>query len=180
MYPEFKATERYEMIETNIPANSGATRFNFADQPQLRTDQSQDVIIQGLEVFDVVDVPLSPNNVAVVSSANLKQTYIVLYVDGEESIYRIPLTKLKVANNFAGPYNAATANDSGTVAFRNLQVDWTKSYFFTPAAYAAGVFATFSFLLGVTYKKLPPSTMGKLKQNEYVGYCNIKVASMSY
>lgn len=171
MFPKIEATKRYEMIETQIPTNSGATRFNFFDQPQLRTDTTQDVIIQGIETFDVNDVTLSPNNVTLPTKAQLQQAYIVLYVDGEESIYRIPLIQLHRVNNFADPW----VQYEEMPKFENLMVDWTKSYIFTPSPFSAGVFATFSILLGVHYRKLPPGTMGKIKQNEYNAYCNIKV-----
>ncbi len=176
MYPSYDATDRYEMIETQIPANSTATRFNFNDQPQLRTDQTQDVIIQGMETFTITDIPLSPNAVALPTAAELKATYLVLYVNGEESIYRIPLVKLHTINNFTDAFNNAEAD---TPRFENLLVDWTKSYFFVPAAYGGGTFTTFSFLLGVVYKKLPPGTIGKIRQNQYVGYCNIKLQSLN-
>jgi hypothetical protein len=174
MYPAFEATDRYEMIETQIPALASGTRFNFNDQPQLRTDQTQDVVIQGLETFTVTDVPLSPNAIALPTKAQLIATYLVLYVNGEESIYRIPLVKLHTINNLADPFNNA---ESDTPRFENLLVDWTKSYLFTPAAY--GNATTFSFLLGVVYKKLPPGTIGKIRQNQYVGYMNMKLLQLN-
>lgn len=175
MYPAYDSTERYEMVETQIPANSTATRFNFNDQPQLRTDQTQDVLIQGLETYTVVDVTLSPNNVAVMTAALMKQTYLVLYVNGEESIYRVPLVSLHTMNNLADPFNNA---ETMAPAMDNLLVDWTKSYWFTPTPYTGGAFATFSILLGVTYKKLPPGTIGKIRQNQYVGYMNIRLQQL--
>lgn len=176
MYPSYDATDRYELIETQIPANSTATRFNFGDQPQLRTDQTQDVIVQGLETFTITDIPLSPNGVALPTAVELKSTYLVLYVNGEESIFRVPLVKLHTINNFADAFNNGEAD---TPRFENLLVDWTKSYLFVPAPYGAGVFTTFSFLLGVVYKKLPPGTIGKIRQNQYVGYCNIKLTPLN-
>lgn len=168
MFPKYDACKRYEMIETQIPANSTATRFNFADQPQLRTDASQDVAIQTMQVYDITDVPLSPNNVAVSTAAFMKQTYLILYVDGEESIYRIPLVDIHITSNGADPFQYEMD------LFDNLIIDWTKSYFFTPAAYGAGVFATFSFLLGIRYKKLPAGTLAALKAVEYNNYMKIK------
>lgn len=169
MFPKYDSTQRSELLEIQIPANSTATRFNIPDQPQLRTDSTQDVVVQAIESYTIVDLALSPNNVPVVSSANFKQTYLVLYVDGEESIFRMPLTDFHVLSN-------------GTDAFRykmlildNRRVDWTKSYFLTPAAYGGGVFATFSFLLNVHYRKLPPGTMGKVNQIEYLNYCRLQV-----
>jgi hypothetical protein len=162
MYPQFDATRRYEMLEIQIPANSTATRFNVPDQPQLRTDQDADIIIQAIETFDVLGIPLSPNNVPVATQAFLQQTYLTLYVEGEESLYRIPLIQIKrIANEAAAsPYQWILQK------LKNVQVDWTKSYFFTPVAYGAGVFATFSFLLGVHYEKLPTGTMAKIRAKE--------------
>jgi hypothetical protein len=174
MYPSFDATDRYEMIETQSPALASGTRFNFNDQPQLRTDQTQDVIIQGLETFTITDIPLSPNAVALPTAVQLKSTYLVLYVNGEESIYRVPMIKLHTINNLADPFNNA---EFGTPPFENLLVDWTKSYLFVPAAY--GNASTFSFLLGVAYKKLPPGTVGKIRQNQYVGYMNMKLLTLN-
>lgn len=175
MFPRFEATKRYEQIETQIQANNTATRFNFFDQPQLRTDQTRDVIIQGIETFDITDVALSPNNVAVITAAFMKQTYVVLYVDGEESIYRIPLTQLHRVNNFTDPFVFSGDN---APRFENIMIDWTKSYLFTPTPYGGGVFTTFSVLLGVHYKILPPGTMAKIKQNEYNTYCNYIVTPL--
>lgn len=168
MFPKYDACKRYELIETQIPANSTATRFQFNDQPQLRTDQTQDVVIQALQIYDLTDVTLSPNNVAVSTAAFMKLTFLVLYIDGEESIYRIPLVDIHITSNGADPFQYELD------LFDNLMMDWTKSYFFTPTPYAAGTFATFSFLLGVRYRKLPPGTMGKLKQIEYENYMRLQ------
>lgn len=157
------------MVETPIPVSS-ATRFNFFDQPQLRTDQTMDIIIQGIESWDITDIPLSPNNNPVITKVNLQNSYLVLYIDGEESVLRLPLIALHRVNNFADPF---TQTDNNPFNFDNIMVDWTKSYIFTPTAYVGGIL--FSILLGVHYKKLPPGTMAKIKANEYAGYMNLKV-----
>lgn len=165
MFPQFSATKRFELIEVQIPATSTATKFNIPDQPQLRTDQDADIIIQAIETYDILSVPLSPNNVAVVTSADLLQTYITLYIDGEESIYRVPLVSMKrILNETTG--GAVQPSVFEIFKLRNLKVDWTKSYFFTPVAYAGGANATFSFLLGVHYYKLPPGTMKDIEDKE--------------
>jgi hypothetical protein len=172
MFPRFHATKRYELIEVQVPANLTQTRFNIPDQPQLRTDQDADIIIQAIETFDILGVSISPNNVAVVSLAFMLQTYLTLYIDGEESVYRIPLNQLKRIAGEGGTGIPAPFTYE-LQKFKNIQVDWTKSYFSTPAPYAAGVFATFSFLLGVHYDKLPPKTMAGIKQAEYNNYCQV-------
>lgn len=165
MFPQFQATKRFELIEVQIPALSTQTKFNIPDQPQLRTDQDADIIIQAIETYDVNEVPLSPNNVAVIAVADLLKTYMTLYIDGEESIYRVPLITMKrVLNAVAAGANTPSVFE--LFKLRNLKVDWTKSYFFVPAAYSAGANETFSILLGVHYYKLPPGTMAKIDARE--------------
>jgi hypothetical protein len=171
MFPRFHATKRYELLEIQIPANSTQTRFNIPDQPQLRTDQDADVIIQAIESFTIIDVTPSPNNIPVVSAAFALQTYLTLYVDGEESIYRIPLLQLRRM----GIDGSVTPSVFELGKFKNLQVDWTKSYFSTGTPYAAGVFATFSFLLGVHYYKLPPGVAENIKKAEEFNFTNVRV-----
>jgi hypothetical protein len=174
MYPRFFATSRYELLEIPVLAGTAAalnnlTKFNVPDQPQLRTDQDADIIIQAIETFDILGISLSPNNNPVASTAVLLQTYLTLYVQGEESIYRVPLNQIKRINS----EGAAVPYQRDLQAFRNIQVDWTKSYFSTPAPYTAGIFAAFSFLLVIHYMKLPPGTMSKIQQADYSNYCNI-------
>ena len=119
-----------------------------------------------METFDISAIPFSPNNIALATAAQLQQTYLVLYIDGEESIYRVPLISLKrVANEVAGGVNLPYTWQ--LFRLRNVQVDWTKSYFFTPNSYSAvAPNTTFSFLLGVHYYKLPPGTMAKINAKE--------------
>jgi hypothetical protein len=174
MFPRFHATTRYELIEIPVLAGvAGAlnnlTKFNVPDQPQLRTDQDADIIIQAIETFDILGISLSPNNNPVASTAVLLQTYLTLYIQGEESVYRVPLNQIKRINS----EGAAVPYQRDLQAFKNIQVDWTKSYFSTPTPYTAGIFPAFSFLLGVHYMKLPPKTMEKIAQMEYNNFCNI-------
>jgi hypothetical protein len=167
MFPNFLATDRYELLEIQIAANSTSTRFNIPDQPQLRSDQDADIAVQAIEAFEILDVPLSPNAVALVSLANLQATYLTLYNDGEESLYRIPLIQLHRIRSSA----TASFYSNTLQKLRNKQIDWTKSYFFTPSPYGSGTFATFSFLLGVHYMKLPPGTLQRVtvyEENQYL------------
>jgi len=166
MYPSFDATERFELLEIQIPANTTQTRFNIPDQPQLRTDQDADIIIQGIDVYNVLEIPLSANGVAVVSVADMAKTFLTLYVDQEESIYRIPLVQMhRIRNAGATDFYAPELQ-----RFRNIQVDWTKSYFYSGVAWAQ---TTFSFLLGVHYMKLPPGTNEKVKAAELSNYMSV-------
>jgi len=149
------------MVELIIPALATATRFNFPDIPQLRSDVTKDIVVRAIEVYSIEAVPLSFNNNAVTTLANLLKSSLTLYIEGEESIFRIPMVKLLNinSNNAAAPVLWLDEINQ----FDNLQIDWTKSYITTPTAY--GNAAVFSFVLGISYKRYAPGTMKKLKDD---------------
>jgi hypothetical protein len=173
MYPRFHATDRFDLLEINIPANSTANKFPIPDQPQLRSDADQCTIIQAIETYCIFDVPLSPNAVALPTDVQLQQTYLTLYILGEESIYRIPLINLRNVASVVNTGGAPIPFKFEMQKFKNKEVDWTKSYFSTPVNYGA-VFATFSFLLGVHYMWLPPGTMANIRAVEEQQFCAVQ------
>ena len=66
-----KAITKYEFIECIIPTSTTATRFTFADQPQLRF-----VSLQGLECYNVVTITNSIlSNNPVISAANMLRVF---------------------------------------------------------------------------------------------------------
>jgi hypothetical protein len=156
-----RSIRRFEMVEMIIPALSTATRFNFPDIPQLRSDVTKDIVVRAIEVYSVEAVPLSFNNNAVTTLANLLKSSLTLYIEGEESVFRIPMVKLLNinSNNAAAPVLWLDEINQ----FDNLQIDWTKSYITTPTTY--GNAAVFAFVLGVTYKRYAPGTMKRLKDD---------------
>lgn len=155
-----KAITRYEAVELIIPANSGATRFNFLDIPQLRSDVTKDIIVQGIKTFSVVERPLDFNGNAVASVAQLQNAMLTLYVDGEESIFRIPMTELMNTQNFANTFFSQQIPDE----FDNLMIDWTKSYITAATPFnAGGNFTQFVFLFGISYKRYKAGTMATIK-----------------
>lgn len=155
-----KAITRYEAVELIIPANAGATKFNFLDIPQLRSDVTKDIIIQGIKAFSIVEKPLDFNGNAVASMAQLQNAELTLYVDGEESIFRIPMTELLNSQNFANTFFSQIIPDE----FDNLMIDWTKSYITADVPFnTAGANALFAFLFGISYKKLKAGTMAAIK-----------------
>lgn len=147
---------RFEMVELLIPVST-ANRFNFADIPQLRSDVTKDIVVRAIEAFTADDIPTSFNGNPLVTLANFKLSSLTLYVDGEESTFRLPLVKLHNIFNAAAQEPAQFEINQ----FDNLQVDWTKSYISTPTAY--GNVSPFSIMLGVTYQRLKPGTMARLK-----------------
>lgn len=137
---------RYEQVEFQV--NSGApTKVMFQDLPNLRNQPGNRIIIKDIEVTPVTVMPTSPNGVAVSPLTELKKAVLVLYVQGEESVNRVPLLKL------------VRTDDGGTTPFQqkwesfaDLQnVDWAKSYVLFSSAPAG---TPYVILFGVEYEKL--------------------------
>lgn len=147
--------KRYDLIEVAVAANAGAITIPILDQPDLRDDTTQDIIITGLETFPSEVLPATADANAVATLAQLKNSFLVLYIDGEESVYRVPMIRLLpvFANTLAAP--GTLANFDGFV-LENVRIVWNKSYI--QLATPFGNNAAFSFLIGVRYKKLDPGT----------------------
>jgi hypothetical protein len=149
--------KRIETIELVIPAGSTATKFNFGDIPQLRSDVTKDIIVRSIESYDVVSMPIDFNGNPVITEANLLNCFLTLYVEGEESIFRVPLVKL--FNIFSNTATAQFTEEQNQ--FENLQVDWTKSYISLAVPFAA--LPQFAIILSVSYQRLKPGTMNQLR-----------------
>jgi hypothetical protein len=155
--------KRHELVELVIPANSTGTRFPYPDIPQLRDDTTQDIVIMGLYTASVDWMPLSPNGNPVATMAQLQNSFLVLYIDGEESMRQIPLPLLQPLWQ-----SLATGNMQGLqdiLDVENLRVDWNKSYIQAAAPYGGGANAQFSIMLGVFYKKLRSGEWETISQN---------------
>jgi len=145
---KMKAIIKYEFIECVIAANSTATRFYFADQPQLRF-----VSLNQLEVYNINTVTssiLSGNgNIA---NAVMATGFLVLYYDDRESVNRIPLNLLNPVSSNVAPTTLTTASAPsvfGVKTFNGQQVQWSKSYIqFTGTASTA---SNTSVCVGVYY-----------------------------
>ncbi len=140
--------KRYELIETVILA--GATgAVPFPDVPNLRNQTDQRIIVKDMEFFPDYVYARSFLNTTVIGTpiTEMPKIAIVLYVNGEESIRRSPISKI----NYSQAPGVATVFQMERVAFENLEnVDWPKSYFQFNAA-AQGV--QYIIPIGVTYLK---------------------------
>jgi hypothetical protein len=158
-----RPTRRFELVELVIPANNTALRIPFPDIPQLRSDVTEDVIVRALETYSAESMPNDYNNNPLLTMAQLQKCFLTLYIQQEESIFRMPLIKI------LNIYNAASATayfyTDELVQFENLMVDWTKSYITLASSLANG--GLIVLMLGVSYQRLPGGTMAKLqaKQN---------------
>lgn len=155
-----KAITRYEAVELLIPANAGQTRFNFLDIPQLRSDVTKDIIVQGIKAFNITEKPIDFNGNAVATMLQCQNAELTLYIDGEESIFRIPITELMNSQNFAATFFSQIIPDE----FDNLMIDWTKSYITADVPFnLTGANTAFAFLFGISYKRYAPGTMARIK-----------------
>lgn len=140
--------KRYELIEVIIPASSTGA-VPFPDVPNLRNQSDQKITVIDIEFFPDYVYANSFVNTAVVGTpiGEIPKAAVVLYVNGEESIRRIPLGKLNYVQNagIAAPFSIER------IAFDELQnVDWPKSYIqFNAAAQAT----QYIIPIGVTYLK---------------------------
>lgn len=148
MVNELSAITRYEVVEIIVPA--GTTGFiPFPDAPNLRNQNDQRIILTDLEYFPVYAYGASQKNNGVVGApiAEIPKMAVVLYVNGEESIFRIPVSKLNYSQNIG---LGATFTQERVPFNRLERLDWPKSYVQYNAA-PAGVPYVLPF--GVTYLK---------------------------
>jgi hypothetical protein len=162
--------KRYELVELPVVAGSMGNRFPYPDIPQLRDDTTQDIIICGLETFSIDELPLALSGNAVASFAQLQNSFLVLYIEGEESVRQIPFIRMNPLRQAAAA--GVTFNAPDTLPTEYLKVDWNKSYVQTAAPFGtSGAPNTlFSILLGVWYKKLPPGSWKVMTAGQVQGW----------
>lgn len=142
-------TTKYQLVELQVPATGAAgQRFYFQDQPQLRSQQGQMVIIESIETFSDQAVPNSPlSNNPGPTVAQLTSAFLVLNVRGYEDVQLVPLAAINRVYADTGAGFVPYVND--LFLLQDLYaVDWTKSY--VQIAAAAGT--AFAFLFGVRYR----------------------------
>lgn len=142
--------KRYQLVELQVPAAGlgAGQRLYFQDQPQLRTQINQLVIIKAIETFNVLAVAKSPSGVTVAAAADLANAFLVLNVAGTEEMQYIPLSVLNRVNVFTA--GTSFVNDLFSLDYQ-YQIDWTKSYLQFGAAQSNIV----SFIFGVYYQYEP-------------------------
>jgi len=137
-----KNVQNYEFIECVVPQSSTATRFYFQDQPQLRFVSTLNLVCYTPGV--VTNSILSGN--PLLSLANLKNTYLVLYANDKEQINRIPVLEL---NRIASNSGTGDPYAFSITPFNGQQIIWSKSYILTPSAYSSISASNYSVCFGV-------------------------------
>lgn len=164
------ALKRYELVELVIPAGSTGTRFPYPDIPQLRDDTTQDIIICGMETFSVDAMPLAPSGNAVATFIQLGNSFLTLYVEGEESVRQVPFIRMNAMRQASA--TGTTFNVVDRLPIEYLKVDWNKTYVQAAAPFgtSGAPNAQFSIMLGVWYKKLPPGAWKEMTKNQIQGW----------
>jgi hypothetical protein len=145
--------KRFDQISTQVPAGSTATKINIGDIPELRSDITKDIVIRELQVYTAASMPNDYNGNPLPTLAQLLNISITLYVEGEESLFRIPLIKLLATrDNIANDLYA-----DSVVEFQDLMVDWTKSYYSFAVPPVPGT--AFWISTSVAYKRYDPGTV---------------------
>lgn len=160
-----RAYKRFENIEFIFPANNTAGKINFPDIPQLRSDTTKEILIRSIRCYSTEDALLSFNQNTMLSQDELGKLFLTLYVDGEESTFRIPMRTLTASGVSVG---SGTATDmtwsNAEMQFANISVDWTKSYITLAAQLTSS--AQQSLMLGIGYIRCAPGTVLNMKAQE--------------
>lgn len=138
----FKAT-KFELIEVQVPgvAVTGQTQtlWNFPDLPKLRY-----VSTQAITVYTAGTISASPSNFTPVTTAILQKSYLVLYTNERQDLYRVPLLELnRFQNNANDPFVRQLWELPGS------KITWDKSYI--QIANAPANTTNLAFVLGVYY-----------------------------
>lgn len=149
--------KRFQFVEVQVEqAYSAGGKLWIKDQPQLRTQTDQLVIIEAMETYDITTLAVSPALRTMPTTAQLANVVLVLNIMGYENLQYIPMNKL---NSISSSDTSVQRlwNVDGKFEFDQLWgVDWTKSYLQFGASQAAGI----SFGLGVYYRVVPNDNRG--------------------
>lgn len=135
------------LIEVIVNQN-GVQRVKFPDVQQLRNTDTQRVIITTIRVIPPNVLTNAINTNAVNAPlTELQKIAVVLYAEGWEKGYQIPILALNDFASAANPYRFQTTRLDN---WRN--VDWTQCYLqYANGQVSAG--ATYAVLLEVEYLK---------------------------
>lgn len=139
-----------QLVEVQV-AQAGQQRVNFPDQAQLRSTQSQKIVIKAIRLItpDVLtNAPLSGNVNAPVTE--LQKISLVIYCEGWEKAQYIPILTLNDMSLTGG----LAPNAQSMTKFNDwVNVDWPKCFLqYSNGTVSAGV--PYSVLLDVLYIKL--------------------------
>lgn len=139
----FKAA-KYELVELLVPGVGGGqtqTQWSFPDLPKLRYTS-----LLAMETWAIDTLEKSPNNVDTPTATIMEKSYLVLYSNERQDLYRIPLISLMRQQATTG---ASAPFVRALFEFQGQKVTWDKS--FIQIANAPANTTNFSFCFGVYY-----------------------------
>jgi hypothetical protein len=136
-----------QLIELVVPANSGARRFQFQDQPYLRGKK-----ITSIEILNSGDVNASPTGNAVITDTQMQKSYLTLYLDDVnnrqnvgEWIQLVPFSILhRIQNSSTNPFVRQMFDLQSQVVY------WEKCYINVSSS--LGNTTDISYLIQVYFK----------------------------
>lgn len=149
---------RFENVEFIVPASFTGVSIKFEDIPLLRSDVEKDVVIRTIKVYPAEIVPMSYQQNAIATTAQMQSLFLNLYVSGENSINQIPLPDLMKEYHSATTTTPTMWTPEET-RFDDIQVDFNKSFIQFGAPLGNG--SPVSLLFGITYHYLVAGTMMK-------------------
>lgn len=148
----------YQLV-SQVVTTTGQT-VNLTDQPQLRNTQDQRIKIKMIEIITTDCLTFDPNNtgIAISPNAELQKATLVLYDNGWNKVYQLPLMMLNHLRSATTPANEYPRE------FNDLEkVDWNKSQIVFVTA--PNPTPNYSIVLGVSYSReeLNPQTGAVVK-----------------
>jgi hypothetical protein len=137
-------SKKYEFVEVVVPGvavtGQTLTRYNFPDLPKLRNTK-----LQAISCYNDSVLQLTPNGNTIAGNVILGKSFLVLYSNERQDLYRIPLS---ILNNVRS--NAAISTDQMFLfEISDQNVTWDKSYI--EIATSPLNTANFSFAFGIYY-----------------------------
>ena len=162
-----KGHSRFLSVELPVPAGFTGGKINFTDTQTalMRCDGDKDVCIYSIKTYTVLSLPLTVGGNPVATEAQVANTFLTLYILGNEQLQEISLRRfLDQQNAAAGDFNAREPFYTAP-----LRVDWTNS-FVQFAAEGTEDTAAYSFVFEFEYEWFPPGSIKaylQLKNNAW-------------
>ena len=134
----FKAI-KFEFVEIQVQSGATAQRYSFPDLPKLRY-----TALQAITAYTTNSLSHCPSGNVIAPYAVLKTSYLVLYSNERQDLYRIPYLEL---NRIQNPSNDAFVR--GLWETNNQKITWDKSYI--ELSQTPTFAANCSFAFGVYY-----------------------------
>jgi len=137
----FKA-KKFEFVEIQVPGvavtGQSGTVWSFPDLPKLRYTS-----LLALSIYTPSNLTVTPAGNTPITVAIIQKSYLVLYAEDRQDLYRIPLTDLNRTQASTDPFVRQLYEFSGQ------QVTWDKSYVQIGSAPANTT--NLSFCFGIHY-----------------------------